>query len=228
MAGEKTTKKVTTAKKAEATKAEKAKLEAKVVGVDTSIESVVEWSQEGRKLYFGEKEDFLKLPGEIVRQLSPENRERYDTAKNITLDVDILGTMEDGRRGWEKDYAVMPGAASTKTKVDGKDPNKEYFWSRKDAIQFHQGEGYVITRDSRVKAGGREESCSYKTVGGQASPEMILMERRKDVGDKMRADRKEKRRRIIEGTTESYKETAARMGSKGTIESSTTYETVAS
>jgi hypothetical protein len=217
---------VTSAKSAATKRAAKQRLRTEVVGVDTPHEDVVKWISEGRKLVFEDRESFLELDTELVRSLTRENRERYDMAKTITFGADPIGAIEDGRRGWEQDYNIMPGSASSRTVVTGKDPSKEYFLARKDAVGYHQSKGKVVTRDPNVKVGGKDESCSYKTVGGQASPEMVLMEIDKKVAQKQRAERSAIRDRIIQGTNESYKETAARNGFATSVDYTETSEIV--
>ena len=188
------------------------KLKTEVVGVDTDLDNVVKWSKEGRKLLFDEDTDFLELPEEIVRTLSTDNRGRYDIAKRITLKEDVVGTIVDGLRGWVKDYNVIPGSASAQTAVQGQDPKKDYRWARKELLGKHLSNGYEITRDPNVTAGGRKESCSYKTIGGEQKPESILVERPKEVSLQIKSARKKQRDAYEQATMDSYVETAAQAG----------------
>lgn len=198
--------------------AEAKKLSEIIVGVDTSVEDVVKYSKEGRRLLFGEDENFLKLPEEIVRQLSVENRRKYDMAKNITLKQDVVGTIEDGLRGWVKDYNVIPGAASGKTIVTGKDPKMEYHWASKEKLSKHLGMGFQVTRDPNVKAGDSSDTCTYKTIGGENKPEMVLVERPKSVGIEVRARENAKADQLEQATLDNYVETAARKGFEATVD----------
>jgi hypothetical protein len=188
------------------------KLKSEIVGVDTSLEDVLKWSKEGRTLFFSEDEDFLELPEEVVRELSLDNRRKYDVARGITFKQDVVGTIEDSLKEWVKDYNIIPGSASAKTAVSGKDPHKDYRWARKELLGKHIANGYKVTRDPKVKAGDASDTCSFKAIGGEQKPEMVLVERPKDVTLKIKSKRKQQRDSYSQATMDNYVESAARQG----------------
>jgi hypothetical protein len=188
------------------------KLKPIIVGVDTDPQDVLLWSKEGRKLLFSEDEDFLELSEEVIRALSPDSRLKYDMARNITFKVDVVSNIEDGLRGWEKDYNVIPGSASAQTQVVGKDPKFDYRWMRKDAIGRHQSQGFEVDHDPNIVAGGRKESCTYKTVGGQSKPELVLGRRPKYISEQITLEKRKKRESFTQATLDNYVETANQKG----------------
>ena len=191
------------------TKEVKPKLAMRVVAVDTDPALVVKWTQEGRELYFDDEESFLELEAEVVAQLSKVARMRYDLAKNITLGQDVVETVEDGARGWARDYSVAPGSATSRTHVSGKDPDKDYYIARADSVDYHMNKsGFKVTRDPKVTMGGRKETCTTKTVGGQRDTESVLLERPKHVMEKIKSTNARKRAELTKSTTHEYAEKA--------------------
>jgi len=202
-------KKGTTARK----RAARARLTRCIAGVDTSLADVLKWSQEGREIYFGDLKDFLELSEETYAALNASSKQRYNLAKSITYGSDPVGAIMDAQRGWSKEYNIKPGSASSNTVVLGKDPNKDYYLSREDSVDFHaNNEGFVVTRDPNITVGNSKETCTYKTVGGQRKPELILMERPKELAILAQKKSKDLRDRLTKAAQENYVESNARKG----------------
>lgn len=191
----------------EKVEAPKVKLALREVGVDTDPALVLKWTQEGRELYFKDGDDFLELETEVVASLKRNARMRYDLAKAITLGEDVIETVEDGARGWSKDYAITPGTSTSRTFVKGKDPNKDYYLSRADSVDYHMARsGFKVTRDPNISVGGRKETCTYNTVGGQRQTELVLLERPNKVAKQIQAENKKNRDALTKSTRSSYAE----------------------
>lgn len=204
---------VESVKKAAADRAKKKALASKVVGViDTSVEDVLKYSKEGRELLFldGEK-DFLELPEEVVKELSMTSRERYGLAKRITRGEDVVTAMQDGVRGWAKDYNVRPGSASDNLAVLGKKDKYDYYWTTKEKLNNNIAREWEIDRDPDVHT-IHEESSTLKTVGGENKPELILLHRKKEASKKYRDKRVEKKERLLGRTKERFVENANKLG----------------
>lgn len=184
---------------------EKPVLSGRVVGLDTDPLLVVKWIQEERELHFKDEEDFLELDTEVVAALSRTARMRYDLAKAITRGEDVVETVEDGARGWSREYKVMPGSAASRTFVKGKDPNKDYYFAREDSVDYHMAKnGFQVTRDKNITVGGRNETCTYKTVGGQRATESVLLERPKELAEQIKVESKRKRDELTKRTRNQY------------------------
>lgn len=157
---------------------QKAALQSHIAGVDTKPTDVLKWATEGREIYFGDQSDFVEISDAIYAELTPASKQRYQLAKSITNGENPIDSVMDSQRGWKKTYNTKPGSASGQLLVEGKDPKKDYFLARAEDTDFHaNAEGFQVTRDPNVTVGGVKESCTYKTVGGQKKPEMVLMER---------------------------------------------------
>jgi len=204
---------VESVKKAAADRAKKKALSSKVVGaIDSSVEDVLKCIKEGRELFFldGDK-DFLELPDEVVKELSLTSKERYGLAKRITRGEDVVAAMQDGVRGWAKDYNVRPGSASDNLAVLGKKKGYDYYWTTKEKLNNNIAREWEIDRDPNVHT-IHEESSTLKTVGGENKPELILLRRKKEASKKYSKKRIEKKERLLGRTKERFIENANKLG----------------
>lgn len=198
----------------------KRKLAAKTVGsIDNTVADVVKWDKEGRTLFFEDNEStFIKLDSEVVRGLSTANRMRYQTAKQIAGGVDVISSMTTAIQGFDSaDYAVRPGSASANLAVLGKDKDTDYYWERKENVNKRRSEGWIVNTDSNVRT-LHDESCSYKTVGGENNPEMILVSRPKSITIKENAEKKLRRDAMVGKATNTFRESVERVGGEAIID----------
>ena len=199
-------------KKAKEAREVKKKLVSIVVGaLDSSVQKVLEYAQEGRDVFFKDRGEFLELPEQVVGELNLESRERYGLAKRITKGEDIITAMEDGARGWAKDYAVRPGSFTDNTAVFGKDPRDEYCLTTPRKLSDSIAKDFEIDRDPKVHM-IQKDSGTLKTVGGEKNPECILVRRKKEIGVARKKAKREKKAALIRHTKEAFVETADRLG----------------
>ena len=194
-------------------RAKKKALEPKVVGlIDNSVEDVIKYSKEGRELYFmdGDK-NFLELPEEVVKGLSLTSREKYGLAKRITRGDDVVGAMQDGVRGWAKDYNVRPGSAKDNLAVIGQKKGYDYYWTTKEKLNNNLAREWEIDKDPSVHT-LHEETSTLKTVGGENKPELLLLRRKKEASGKYRDKRKARQERLLGRTKNAFVESAAKLG----------------
>ena len=204
----------------EATKrSAKKKLDAKVIGsIDNSVEDVLECIKEGREIFFKDgSTEFLKLPEDVVRDLSIASKERYRLAQNITAGNDVVGAIQDGKRGWAKDYQVRPGSFTDNTTVFGKDPTMDYVLSTPIKMTNKVARGWETDHDPNVHMLVKE-SGTLKTVGGEKNPELILMSRPKSIGIAEKKARAEKSNRLMSRTKEQFVDKANRLGVVASID----------
>lgn len=210
--------KVESVKQAKSTRSKKKALANKLIGVvDTTKEDVLNYIKEGRELYFMDGKDFLELSDDIVAQMSYATKERYGLAKRITNGEDVVGAIQDGIRGWEKDYNVRPGSASDNMAVFGKKPGKEYFWTTKAKLNSSKMRGWEIDHDPDVHT-LHNDPGTLKTVGGERQPELILMSRPKEIRAKLRKQRLDRADKLLGQTKEKFVENAAKIGVVATID----------
>lgn len=201
-------------KKTAQVRAKKKVLASKVVGaIDSSVETVLECIKEGRELYFMDGEaNFLELPEEVIRKLSQTSRKRYGLAKRITRGDDVVGAIQDGVRGWAKDYNVRPGSAKDNLMVTGRDDKKyDYYWTTSAKLNNNLSREWEIDRDPNVHT-IHDESSTLKTVGGENKPELILMRRKKEISKKFQNARQTKHERLLGRTKERFVENANKLG----------------
>lgn len=188
-----------------------------VVLVDTKDEDVLKWNEEGRKLFFDDEEgNFRELAPEVVKSLSLSNRERYDVAKNIVSGADVIGNVQDSIQGFSaRDYNIRPGSASANLAVYGKKPGEDYYWERAENVDKRRAESWKVDKDPDVHT-RHQESCSYKTVGGQAKPELVLLSRPKSVSAEEKARKQKRRDALVGKATDSYRDAVERIGAIAT------------
>ena len=206
--------------KKEATKrTTRKKLEPKVIGaIDSTVGDVLECIKEGREVFFEDgQKTFLVLPDEVIKDLLPESKKRYRLAQNIANGNDVVGAIEDGERGWAKDYQVRPGSFSDNTAVFGKNDDRDYVLSTPVKMSNKIAKGFVTDRDPNVHMLVKE-SGTLKTVGGEKDPELILMSRPKSVGIAEKRKKAEKAQALLGRTKEQFVEKANRLGVVASIE----------
>jgi hypothetical protein len=185
----------------------------KVVGaVDSTVEDVLKWNQEGRVLFFlDDEETFLGLAPDEVKQLSLENRKRYDVARGIARGDDVMGTVTADIKGYEETYNVRPGSADDNLSVYGQKPGETYYWERPENIGRRKAEGWGVNTDSDIST-SHKESCSHHTVGGEAKSELVLLSRPKSVQKAEDAKNRAQRDRLINGAKDSFRRGVEKMG----------------
>jgi len=196
----------------------KKKLPSKVVTqVDNTPADVVKYVSEGRDLYFGDGEEFLELPAEAYKVLPQNLKVRYDMAKRITLGDDVVDTVDSGIKGFKLPFEVRPESAGAQLAVRGKKKGFDYHWARPDKFEKHLRDGWVVDHDESTST-KYDESCSYKTVGGQKSPELILLKRPKKIGVQKKADAKKRRDMSVQGAQNDFRQSAESLGVKPLVD----------
>lgn len=178
---------------AEAKATARKRLKPQVVSkVDTTATNVVKWVSEGRELFFEAGDDFLELPDEVIKLMSQTTRQRYSIERDAANGVDVVGAAMDGINGFSTNFNVRGDDPNRQLTVKGKKANKDYHWVRPDKFDVQLRKGWEVDHDKAVGT-VYDESCNYKTVGGQNQPELVLMSRGKEVGLKEQAERKARR-----------------------------------
>lgn len=194
----------------------KKKLASKVVTkIDTEAVDVLQWAKEGRELYFGDNEEFLKLPTEAYKALSLDSKRRYDIAEGHTLGRDIV--KDSIPEAFNLPFNVRPESVNRQLSVLDQDPKLDYHWGRPEKIGQHQSEGWVVDLESSAHT-EFQDSSSYTTVGGQNRPEMILLTRSKEVSAEKRKERKDLRDASVRKTQGQFKEAASELGVKAIVD----------
>jgi len=184
------------------------------IGVDTDPLDMVKWAKQGHELYFEDGEEtFLELDKEIISELSSVHKQRYTMAKSIALGNDVIGTVTDNINGYSKIHDIRPGSAGEQLTLSNRKKDTDYFWSTTAKVDRHMREGFVVDHDDNVKT-RFDEAGAAKTVGGQKSPELILMSRPQAVADAERVRKKELRMKFVTKNKETLKETFDRAGVK--------------
>ena len=194
------------------------KLKSQVVSkVDTTHANVVKWISEGRELYFDE-ESFLELPGEVYKMLSDLSKKRYNITKTHVLGADVVGNASDSIKGFTTEFGVRADDPNRQLKVSGKNPDLVYHWTRPDNFDQRKREGWVVDHESSTKT-EYDESCNYKTVGGQNQPELLLMAKSKDAHKADQVKRKARRDGLVAKTQSNFQNDVEKIGGRAIIQS---------
>jgi len=180
------------------------------ISIDNTPEEVVQLNNDGVKLLFDHANGrFLKLPPEVARDLSYENKQRYFVSKGMfeeTLSFDHY----DRRK-----FPPKAGFATATDRLDvkNKDPRMHYCWKRPDELRQAQLDGYRPAADDTLDTFSNPTG-STRTVGTGGQEELILMEVPKEVKEQQRAANKEKDHRRREGVESSAVDDMIRGGGK--------------
>lgn len=180
------------------------------ITIDISPDDVIKYDNDGVKLTFAhERGAFLRLPSDVVRGLSYENKQRYFISKGMyeeSLNFDH----------YDKRNAPIRAGFATATdrlKVENGDPSKHYCWKRPDELRQAQMEGYRVVHDDSIGTFNSDPGTSH-TVGMNGIDELVLMEIPKAQRDQQRAANREKDKRRREGVESSTIDDISRSGGK--------------
>lgn len=197
----------------------------KFVTVDTPIQDVLDSVEKGDDIRFDDRQDsFLELPSDVYKVLPLEVKERYMLAKELYMHGfnSVVKTVEDGLRGWKRDYSITPGSPSDKLKVMNKDDKYDYKWSNPAKLGKRGSEDWEIDRDPNIRTYDQVESeigqAVPKAVGGRDNPELLLIRRRKEAGKKFRADKAAKYDAYTTRAKDNFIENVGKAGAKAVVD----------
>jgi hypothetical protein len=165
--------------------------EAKIT-IETPLEKIVEYSDEGRKLVFGiEPGEFPEIPEEYVLRLSRANKESYLLAKRYHED-----RMENASD--EEFYADIVvgenmGNARARLGVEGLPENLAHRWVRPDRVKHYKQRGWTVYEGSDVETLSQKNAKGVRTISNMGVREHYLMVIDKDV---LAANGRKRRERI--------------------------------
>lgn len=180
------------------------------ISIDNSPEDVIKYNNDGVKLLFAhEKGRFLRLPSEVARDLSHDNKQRYFVSKGMheeTLSFDHYD---------QRKFPPRPGfaTATDRLEVRNQDPSKHYCWKRPDELRQAQMEGYRVANDPSLDTFGSETGTS-RTVGEQGQDELVLMEIPNEKREQQRAANRDKDHQRRKGVESSAMDDMIRSGGK--------------
>ena len=180
------------------------------ISIDNTPEEVIQYDTDGVKLEFEHANGrFLRLPSEVTRSLSYENKQRYFVSKGMfeeTLSFDHY----DRRK-----FPPKQGFATATDRLDvkNKNPRMHYCWKRPDELRQAQMDGYRPVSDDSLDTFGGDVS-STRTVGAGGDTELVLMEIPKETKDQQRAANKEKDQKRRQGVESSTVDDMIRSGGK--------------
>lgn len=180
------------------------------ITIDNDPQEVVQYDNDGVRLEFEHANGkFLRLPPEVTRSLSYENKQRYFVSKGMfeeTLSFDGYD-----RRNFPPRQGFA--TATDRLSVLNKDPKMHYCWKRPDELRQAKMDGYRVAQDASLDTFNSEPS-STKTVGTHGQEELVLMEIPKEINQQQRAANKEKDQRRRKGVESGAVDDMIRSGGK--------------
>jgi len=178
------------------------------IDIDTPMEKVVELDNNGVELEFDHHpEKFLRLPSDVTRELSYNNKQRYFVSKGMAEETLDLSAYD------QRMFKPEPGRAMATDRLEvlNKDPNFHYCWKRPDELQHCKMDGYVIA-DDRQLGTFHGDVGSARTVGADGKTELVLMKLPKEKYQQQRAANKELNQRRKAGVEQDAKAFIERKG----------------
>jgi hypothetical protein len=160
-----------------------------IITVDTSIKDMLKYDSEGLLLAFDTSpEKFIQLPVEVMKELSFDNKLRYQQAKEIAK----LEAGEE-KEDWKDRVVVTEQYASARdrTTVKDGDPNFDYYVASTGKIGKHERKGYHVAPASDPASIG---VSGRKTIGTLGKDELVLMRTPKE--NKAKLDKIKKAERL--------------------------------
>ena len=176
------------------------------ITIDTTPERVVELDAAGEALEFSDVlGEFLELPGEQVKLLSKDNRDRYFVA------LGAWRMARDEEEGLVSDIKVSGRltSATERLRVEGMDPKKHYCWKRPDEMRQAGYDGYKVARGDSLRSFGGRPGEIHR-VGAMGEDELILMEMPKELGEAMVAEPAKRSTERVKNFDAASKETIGR------------------
>lgn len=192
------------------------KVKVVLVKTSTPVEVVLKSDAEGCELMFEQKDEFLMLDEEVVKQLSRVNRMRYSTARQF----------HDNWRG-QQDVAFAEAFAVDREYV-GKASDKlndievratlKHRWARPDKVADYAGKGYKILSADEAKTYLGAKG-SHHEISKNGKTELVLMGLPKEIYAKREAEKVEKNKKLGMAWKSSGVQRLAEQGGRGFAES---------
>ena len=145
------------------------------ISIDNRVEDVVDYDQAGQVLDFQDEPGrFLKLPSEVVKGLSPSNRDCYFLAygaNQVLVEEASMGLPE----GLDIKVSGMSARATAKLEIYNKRPGMHYCWKRPDELQQAIRMGYRVSEDSNLETLVSSPSRIHR-ISALGEDELIAME----------------------------------------------------
>lgn len=168
------------------------------VGVDTSVEDVIKYDLEKKKIVFEVNPDkaFLVLPKKVLSDLSKQTREAYYMAKG-------LWSIEQDEQAGDviSDFVVSPEnvrlTMTSKTSV-GVKPHLRKHFARPDKVSQYLMKGYKVAGRNDLKNPSDDHALRVK-IGGY--DDVVLMVRDKELDEQYKKSQQEYIESLVLGSS---------------------------
>ena len=179
------------------------------VGLDMSMEDVIELDSKGFALQFSsEVGAFRELDEETERALGYENRVNYGVARGMWLALKKDVGRPEGR------LEIMPplaASAGRRLDVDGQEPGWHYCWKRPDELSQAGMAGYSLVQGGSEKTFAEKGDGTHK-VGAFGQTELVLMKIPQEKFEAIEKAAGAKSRALIETQTNDAEESIRKSG----------------
>lgn len=189
-----------------------------IVTVETPLESIVQYDEEGRKLIFRvEPGEFPEIPEDWLLKLSKKNKDSYLVSKR--LHADRMENAADEEVYEDIVVGENMGNARDRLNVEGLPEGLSHRWVRPDRVEHYRRRGWKVYEGKDVKTLDNKKTSGARTISNMGVREHYLMVIDNDLKEKHSKENREKR----EARTKSPENTAKKeFGSSAVDESKTT------
>jgi len=159
------------------------------ISIDTSIQDIVKYQEEGCTLFFEDSKDkFKEFTDDEVKELNMYNRQKYNLAYSIVHNTLKLDEVKDQHKFFKPRAGFA--SATDRLEIRGGDPNMHRFWKRPDELQKVAYEGGRVCKDPNVVTFGGVDmngkslsGSSVHEVSANGEVELVLCETSKESND---------------------------------------------
>ncbi len=186
---------------------EQKKTEKRVVTLDNSFETIIEWDKNGDTVLFDTK-SFKRLSDAEVVQLTKRTAERYHLSRELfeaEQEAAALGVRE------LPEFSTELGSATERLRIANQDPSMKYKHVRTDKVEQRLAEGWVFVKDGPERTLNKTAGGLH-TIGSKGNEELVLMKMPKSRWELLQKAKHERQRRMEEAADNEGKEALEEAG----------------
>lgn len=174
-----------------------------VINVETPMEDIVKYSDEGRSLIFRpEPGEFPDIPEDYLLRLSKKNKDSYLVSKS--LHEDRMENADDEEIYADIAVGENAGNARQRLSVEDLPKNLHHRWVRPDRVGHYERRGYTVYHGKDAKTFGNQTKGARR-ISNMGQAEHYLMVIDKDLHKKHEKERREKKDALLKSPVTSAK-----------------------
>lgn len=162
------------------------------INVDTPLEKIIEYDEQGAVLRFRiEPGEFPEIPEDYLLRLTKKNKDSYLVSRD--LHADRMENATDEERYEDIIVGENMGNARQRLAIEGLPKNLQHRWVRPDRVEAYKRRGWTVYEGKEVTTLDKKQKNGVRTLSNMGVKEHYLMviseEKRKRNQDQKREKR---------------------------------------